>query len=173
MTASNPPSLVALATLGDIQPEIATTRRLLERIPDDRLSWRPHARSWTLGQLATHIAIIPSFGEATLRADDLDLASAEPGEQHALGSRDEILRTFDEHARKLADAVAAADESSFTEPWTLRRGDRVLGQAPRCAMTRRLLTSHLIHHRAQLAMYLRLLDIPVPGIYGPSADERM
>lgn len=164
------PSLKQLA-LGDLDSELASTRRALERVPDEHLTWRPHDKSMTLGRLATHLAQLPGLAISVARDAELDLATSRPGPSQ-LASRDEILRTFDRNVETLRAAFAALDDAALVESWTMRFGDRVVLSAPRAAAMRRMGISHIIHHRAQLTVYLRELGVPVPGLYGPSADEQ-
>ena len=155
--------------LAEYDHEIATTRKLLARISDDRLAWRPHAKSMALGELATHLSNLPHWAAAILNDTSFDLASGPPN-LAAFGSRAAVLDHFD---RTAASARAALDktDAEFMAPWTLKRGGHELFTMPRVATFRSFVLSHLIHHRGQLSVYLRLLDVPVPAIYGPSADE--
>ena len=156
--------------LGDLETEFATTRRVLERLPDEHFDWKPHTKSMSLGGLATHIATIPFYGTAVLRGQDFDVAAPLPPNPLA-ATRDEVLRRFDETAASLRALLAEADDLSLREPWSLRAGERVVFTQPRVGVLRGLVVSHMVHHRAQLGVYLRLLDVLVPSIYGPSADE--
>jgi uncharacterized damage-inducible protein DinB len=169
MTDALRPPLKTIA-LGDLEHEIATTRRVLERIPEEHLDWKPHARSMSLGGLTTHIATIPFYGISVLQGQDFDLAAPLPPNPLAT-TRDEVLRRFDETVATLRTLLDGADEASLREPWSLRAGERVIFTQPRVGVMRGLVISHLVHHRAQLGVYLRLLDVPVPSMYGPTADE--
>lgn len=163
------PSLKQLA-LGDLDHELETTRRVLDRVPEQHLAWKPHEKSFSLGQLATHLTQIPFWITTTIKQDELDAAAApriDPPSTHA-----ELMRRFDENTAEARDAVQDADESTFGAPWTLRAGDHVILSMPRLAVLRSFCLSHMIHHRGQLSVYLRLLDVPVPSIYGPTADEQ-
>ena len=158
------------ASLGDLDHELASTRRLLERLPDDGLEWRPHEKSYTLGRLATHVAELPGFALLMLTTDEVDFMKPMP--KRAEGkSRDEILRLFDESSAALRERLDASDDAALRETWTLRAGDHVLSSRPRAASMRTIGINHLIHHRGQLSVYLRLAGVPIPGMYGPSADE--
>lgn len=169
-SVSTPLSLRELA-LADLQAELASTRRILDRVPDDKLSWRPHAKSRTLQELAAHVAQLPGFALTMLIAPELDLAK--PRERPAdPDSHDALLAAFDKVAARLTDTLADASDDFLREEWTLRAGDRIILRAPRVNALRTMGISHLVHHRGQLSVYLRLLDVPVPGLYGPSADER-
>lgn len=164
------PSLQGIA-FGDLEQELATTRRVLERVPEDRLGWKPHEKSMTLGQLAAHLATLPFYGETICRSEEFDLSTAPEPNIDGIKSRAELLETFETRVAALNEALVALDDAALGEPWTLRHGERVVFTLPRLAVMRSMLTSHMIHHRAQLSVYLRLLDVPVPSIYGPSADE--
>lgn len=160
----------AMHVFDDLSRELAATRRVLERLPDDQLGWRPHVKSFTLGALATHVATLPGVAHDILRADVMDLATR-PSPRQALPSRADLLATFDEQAAAWQDALAAATDEVLQGTWTLRHGTQVLDEAPRLEVLRHWCLNHLIHHRAQLTVYLRLLNVPVPGLYGPTADE--
>ncbi len=166
---SNTPSLKQIA-LGDLENELATTRRALERIPDEHLDWKPHARSMSLGGLSTHLATIPLYGMLILSSDELDFGKPMPPNPLAT-SRDEVLSRFDERVAGLRPLVESVEDSALLVPWTLRRGEHVILRQPRAGMLRTFFLSHMVHHRAQLGVFLRLLDVPVPPSYGPSADE--
>lgn len=159
----------AAAFLAEFEHEIAITRRMLERVPAQHLDYRPHAKSADLGYLAMHIANQPSWGTAIMQETELDLATfrgpARPTSTAAL------LDELDRCAAAYRDALQSATPGSFAESWTLRMGSHVIVTLPRAAILRSLVMNHLIHHRGQLSVYLRLLDVPVPGTYGPSADE--
>ena len=157
-------------TFGDLDRELAATRRVLERVPDAHLDWRPHPKSFTLGALATHVATLPGIALDILRAAVMDLA-ARPSPKQALPSRERMLDAFDEYAASWQEELAEGTDAVLRGTWSLRHGDQVLDQAPRLEVLRHWCLNHLIHHRAQLTVYFRLLDVPVPGLYGPTADE--
>lgn len=156
--------------LGDLEDELATTRNVLERVPDEHFEWRPHEKSWTLGRLATHIADLLRFQLSMVETDDLDLATM-PRDDSPPATTAELLRRFDAGVEALRAALETLTEEAFSTPWTLRIGEKVVLRHPRARMLRSMGISHIVHHRAQLTIYLRLLDVPVPGCYGPSADE--
>lgn len=156
--------------VGDVVQELASTRRILERVPDEQLAWQPHDKSFGLGALSTHIVNIAYWMTEILRTEELDLATL-PEKREPLDSRAALLEELDSHTHELEQLLDAADEQSLAEEWTVRQGDYVIGQGPRAVMLRGFGVSHLIHHRGQLSVYLRLLDVPVPGLYGPSADD--
>jgi uncharacterized damage-inducible protein DinB len=155
--------------LAEYDHEMATTRRLLERVPDDKLTWRPHAKSMALGELATHISNLPEWAVTILNDSSFDLASS-PATLAPRGSRADIVRHFDEVVAKTRTALDRSD-AEYMGMWTLKRGGHEIFSMPRIATFRSFVLSHLIHHRGQLSVYLRLNDVPVPPIYGPSADE--
>jgi uncharacterized damage-inducible protein DinB len=158
--------------LMEFDRESATTRKLLLRVPADKLSWKPHAKSMSLGQLAQHVATLPQWIGGSLLAGEFDMAKGggdfSPKEP---ASCDALLKAFEESVGAAKAAMAQLDDTRAMGPWTLRRGDKVIMEMPRIALVRTILLNHGIHHRGQLSVYLRLLDVPVPSIYGPSADE--
>jgi uncharacterized damage-inducible protein DinB len=157
------------ALLAEYDHEMGTTRRLLERIPDDRLAWKPHEKSRAFGGLATHLANLPTWGSTILNGPSFDLAAAPP-DRTALSSRAEILALFDATTKETR-ALMDRSDADYTAPWSLKRGDHEMFTLPRIAAFRSFVVNHTIHHRGQLSVYLRLNEIPVPPIYGPTADE--
>ena len=157
------------ALLPEFDHEIAITRKLLERVPDDRLAWKPHAKSMSLGGLATHLTNIPWWGEVTLARTEFDTAGVD--RQSEATSRHQLLDTFDRNATTTRALLAGKTDAELMAPWALKRGDQTIFSLPKAAVWRSFVMSHMVHHRAQLGVYLRLLDIPVPSMYGPSADE--
>jgi uncharacterized damage-inducible protein DinB len=157
--------------LAEFDHEVATTRRLLDRLPDDplRLAWRPHVKSMSLGGLATHLSNLPAWGTTILNASSFDLGALPPHAPERT-SRTAILAAFDENTRNTRGRMDRTD-AEYLERWTLKRGDQELFSMPRVAAFRTFLMYHLVHHRGQLTVYLRLNDIPVPAVYGPTADE--
>ncbi len=155
----------------DIDEEFANTRRVLERFPDEHADWRPHQKSSTLIELAAHVASLPNFGQVIASGSVFDFA-ATPWVPPTARTRVELLALFDEKSESARAAVASLDDEALRGTWTLRSGDTVFLSGPRGYNIRRLMLSHIIHHRAQLTIYYRLLGVPVPGLYGPSADER-
>jgi uncharacterized damage-inducible protein DinB len=149
--------------------EMGTTRRLLERVTDDRLSWKPHAKSWSLAGLATHLAHIPGWGSTILNDPFFDLATSPPPNPE-LPSRADILGVFEAKAKAARESLNKTD-GELAALWALRRGPQEIFSMPRAAAFRTFVLYHSVHHRGQLSVYLRLNDIPVPAIYGPSADE--
>jgi uncharacterized damage-inducible protein DinB len=157
------------ALLPEFDHEMTTTRKLLERVPDDRRDWKPHVRSFSLGQLAQHVATIPSWGLVTLTQSEFDVGDGAPPE--ALRARSELLDAFDKHVADTRAALAGKTDAELMAPWSLKRNGQVIFSMPKAAVWRSFVLNHLVHHRGQLSVYLRLLDVPVPPIYGPSADE--
>ena len=164
---------ISKSILPEFDHEMATSRRVLERIVDDKFSWKPHEKSMTLGELATHVATIPSWTPMTFDRDELDLAP--PGQPayrlEPAKSRDEVLAAFDKNVASARAALEAATDENWQGKWSLLNGGKTIFTLPRTAVMRGFILSHSIHHRAQLGVYLRLLDLPVPSMYGPSADE--
>ena len=156
------------ALLAELKAETGATRRVLARVPMDRLTWRPHAKSMSLGQLAWHVATLQQ-GVAHL-LDELD-CQAPVFAQREASPDDDLLATLETSTAFAASQLSAWDDTGLRERWTMRRGDRVVMQMPRRDMVRTAMFNHWYHHRGQLTVYLRLLDVPVPSVYGPSADE--
>jgi len=163
--------MVKQLIVGDAMHELATTRRVLERLPEEHMSWKPHEKSMTLGGLATHLINLMNWQIAILQQREFDLSTV-PQRREALAKRADVLEEFDANVGKFEKLLAECDEQTLGEEWTLRHGDHVILRQPRALALRSFGLSHMVHHRAQLGVYLRLLDIPVPGMYGPSADEQ-
>ena len=155
--------------LPEFDHEMTLTRKLLERVPDDRLGWKPHAKSMSVGGLATHLSNLPWWGEVTIAHTDFDLASF--GAPAEATSRTQILDTFDRHVTTARAALSGRSDAELMAPWTLKRAGQTIFTMPKASVWRSFVISHVVHHRGQLSVYLRLLDVPVPSIYGPSADE--
>jgi uncharacterized damage-inducible protein DinB len=167
--STQPHAATARACFTDLEDELASTRRMLERYPDGKGAWRPHERSRSLSELATHVADIPQRGTDVITTDGIDLAGRK--RVALMDTATELLAWFDAAADRVRKAVAAASETDLDGEWTMRAGDRVIVRAGKRSLLRRMMLSHMIHHRAQLGDYYRLLDVPVPGMYGPSADD--
>jgi uncharacterized damage-inducible protein DinB len=159
---------ISAVLLPEFDHEMATTRRTLERVPDDKLDWKPHERSMTLGRLASHLAELPSFAVAGLNLDTIDMGGYKPWQGV---SRAEILAVFDKNVAEARAAIAAASEEKYMSNWSLLVGGKTVMTMPKIAVVRSFMLNHTIHHRGQFAVYLRLNNIAVPSIYGPSADE--
>lgn len=161
------------ALLPEYDHEMATTRRLLERVPEAEFAWKPHERSMTLGELAGHIANLPMWCSATIEHAVLDLDSfGEDVTLKAPPTREAMLEAFDAKTKAARAAVAATSDAEMLTPWTLKKGQQEFFTMPRISAIRSFVMNHMIHHRGQLSVYLRLKNIPLPPIYGPSADER-
>lgn len=154
--------------LPEFEQEMTTTRRVLERIPSDKGSWKPHPKSFALGHLAQLVSWMPGWITNTLREPSLDLAKAAG---YSLETTDTLLEGFDANVAGARAALQETPDSAWGATWSLTRGGQTLWSAPRTVVVRNHI-NHLIHHRAQLTVYLRLLEVPVPATYGPSADER-
>lgn len=162
------------AYVAELDHESATTRRLLERMPEDRADWKPHDKSMTLGRLCGHIAEMPGWGTTILRDEQFDMAAAREQGFEAFVARDRagLLERFDREVAQLREAAGGVGDEHLAGSWALRMGEQELYRAPRAVALRTWVLNHVVHHRGQLAVYLRLLDVPVPAIYGPSADEQ-
>ncbi len=161
---------LAQSLLLDFDLEAISTRRILERIPNDKGDWKPHEKSMALGRLATHVAQLPLFGNTILSTPELDLGAAKFPSLTFTSAEDLVTHAAGAGA-ELRTLLAGLSDDDLQTDWTLRWGDNVIATGPRALLYRSMFFNHLIHHRAQLTVYLRLLDIPVPGLYGPSADE--
>jgi uncharacterized damage-inducible protein DinB len=159
--------------LPEFDQEMGMTRRVLERVPEDRLDWRAHPKSNTIGWNANHLAEIPGWVEGVLTLPSWNIAPAggTPYRSPALVSRQEILHLFDKNVAAARKAISQVKDEEMAQEWSLLMGDKVLFAMPRSKVIRNILLNHTIHHRAILCVYLRLNDIPVPRLYGPSGDE--
>jgi uncharacterized damage-inducible protein DinB len=156
--------------LPEFDQEMKFTRKALERVPDDKFDWKPHARSMTMGRLAAHLAELPAFATSIIKTDGINF---DKGEYKAAvaNNREELLALFDKNVAATHEAIAGATDDHLRLPWHLIYKEKKLFDAPRTAALRAMAMNHIVHHRGQLTVYLRLNDIAVPGIYGPSADE--
>ena len=155
--------------LGELEQEAQATRRVLQRVPEDKLTWRPHPKSSSLGQLALHVAIIPSLGMHVLGPDVLEAPEFVQPEARTAA---ELLLTLEESLVSARQFLSELTPERAEGMWRLVNGGRELMAAPRMAMVRTLMFNHWYHHRGSLVVYLRLLDVPLPAVYGPSADEK-
>jgi uncharacterized damage-inducible protein DinB len=161
--------------LADFDLEMATTRRFLERVPDGQMAWQPHEKSMTLGRLAMHLAEIPKSGLPVLNADEFELAKpgGPPPVRREATSITEAVETLDQNVAALREALSTVDDETLKRPWTFKAFGKVQYTRPKVVAMRTRVLSHMLHHRAQLGVYLRLLGLPLPPTpYGPSADER-
>ena len=163
---------ISQALLQEFELEIPATRKTLERVPE-KFDWSPHPKSMTIGRLAQHLAEIPDWAVKAISVDEVDLAP--PGgagyQPKAATSRAEVVETFDRNVSAAKAALAGASDEQMMQPWSLKMGGKTILTMPRVAVVRNFVMNHNVHHRAQLGVYLRLNDIPVPSVYGPSADE--
>jgi uncharacterized damage-inducible protein DinB len=158
------------ALLPEFDHEMTMTRKVIDRAPEDKFEWKPHAKSFSLGALATHLANLPTWGTETLTKSQIDLPAAQPP-LAAIPSKIELMATFDRNVAATRAALAGRTDAELLAMWSLKRGGKTLFSMPKASVLRSFVLSHVIHHRGQLSVYLRLLDVPVPSIYGPSADE--
>ena len=160
------------ALLPEFDHEIATTRRLLERVPDGKLDWQPHPKSMSLGRLAEHVGELALWGQVTITQPGVDLETmGRPPGYVPPATRAALLEAFDRETAATRTALAGRTDAELMAPWTLRRGAQEFFTMPKASCWRSFVMNHLIHHRGQLSVYLRQLDVPLPSIYGPSADE--
>jgi uncharacterized damage-inducible protein DinB len=165
---------IAESLLPEFDHEAGTTRTLLERVPEGRAAWKPHVKSMSLGELAVHIANIPAWAMTTLQDTEFDVnppggsSWVPPQFQSVSGT----VSAFDENAKKARARLAAVSNAEMMVPWTLKNGGKAVFSMPRVAVFRSFIMNHAIHHRGQLSVYLRLCDVPLPSIYGPSADTQ-
>lgn len=159
--------------LGGFDNEMDNTRKVLERVPEDKFGWKPHPKSGTMIWLAGHVANLAGWGAFTLQTEELDIA---PGGKQMdppppPKNRQELLDIFDKSRKETRKALEAASDADLMKPWSLKNNGQIMFTMPKVAVLRGVVINHLIHHRGQLTVYLRLNDVPVPALYGPSADE--
>lgn len=165
---------IAESMLPELDQEFKSTTRILERVPDDKFDWSPHDKSFSLGGLVSHMASLPIWAQATLNESSFNVApvGAEVPRMPTAANAAEAVKMFAEGAAQARAALAAMSDEDLQQPWSLMAGEETMWTRPRVAVFRSMIMNHLIHHRAQLGVYLRLLDQPVPAVYGPSADEQ-
>jgi uncharacterized damage-inducible protein DinB len=157
------------ALLPEFDHEMTVTRKLLERVPEGQFDWKPHQKSYSLGQLAQHVATLPMWGSVTLNESELDLgASPQPD---PIATRAGILSLFDDNVSRTRASLVGKSDGELMASWALKRDGHLIFSMPKASVWRSFVMSHLIHHRAQLGVYLRMHDVPLPSMYGPSADE--
>lgn len=161
------------ALLAELDHEAATTRRLLDRYPEGKAGYQPHPKSMSLARLASHIAELPGWAPAILKGESFDIAppGGAPYQPPTWTSREEILGFFDKNVAIWRQGLSEATDEELMQPWTFKKGGETVFTLPRVAVIRSMLFSHWIHHRGQLSVYLRVCEVPIPSIYGPSADE--
>ena len=164
---------IAQSLLPELDQEMAGTRKTLERIPEDKFEWRPHPKSFTMISLATHISNMVGWGGSVIKEDSFDVSppGAEPYKEEPAESVNALLAMFDKNYAEFREALAGASDEALMKDWSLLAGGNVIFTKTRIACLRGDVLNHLVHHRAQLGVYLRLNDAPVPALYGPSADE--
>jgi uncharacterized damage-inducible protein DinB len=155
--------------LTEFDQEMANTRKALERVPADKWDWKPHSKSGSLGWIASHIATLPNFTVTTIKTPEFEI---EGSPRPTVDNPSQLLTVFDDQRQKARDAISDVTDAQLREIWTLKWKGQTLFALPKYNVLRVMCFNHLIHHRAQLTMYLRTLDIPVPALYGPSADEQ-
>lgn len=154
--------------LRELEQESVTTRRLFERVPADKFGWKPHPKAKSLGELAAHIAVVPRALSEILKKDVHQVVPAPAPEPH---STEELLALFDESLAVAKQNLAGFSDDQMNATWSLVNGDKTIFAIPRCGVVRTVILNHLYHHRGQLTTYLRTLDVPLPSVYGPTADE--
>ena len=159
--------------LFEFDHEMAVTRRVLERVPEGAFGWRPHEKSFHMGGLATHLAQIPHWGTAILDRDSYELVHDAPNPAVEKTTCAEVLDTFDRHVAEVRRGLLTRSDAELMAPWSLTRSGRVVLSMPKLSALRSFLLHHLIHHRGQMTVYLRLQNVPIPPIYGQTADEKM
>ncbi len=159
------------ALLPEFDHEMENTRKTLERVPLQNANWKPHEKSPTMIWLASHVANIPTWGQITMQSESLDLSNPPFEKPKTPESTAELIAFFEKNRDAARAAIVAAADDDFMKPWTLKNGSHTIFTMPRVAVLRSFVMNHMIHHRAQLIVYLRLNNVPVPGLYGPSADE--
>ncbi|HEX8136296.1 MAG TPA: DinB family protein [Pyrinomonadaceae bacterium] len=158
--------------IAELQQEAKTTRKLLERVPEEAFSWKPHEKSMSLGRLAGHVAELHTMFRFILTEDELDFAAGKY-QPFAPSNVSELLESFDRNVAEAVELLKAQTDESLLKPWRMRSGEQVFFELPRVAVIRSMALNHIFHHRGQLSVYLRLRDVPLPSIYGPTADEPM
>lgn len=169
-TSSAPSNRIGAAFAAELEQEAATTRKCLERIPAEKFDWKPHEKSMTFSRLASHLSEMFGWAKPTMEQDELDFATFDykPFEPK---TNAELLEKFEKNVSEAMESVRNATDEDFMKPWTMKNGDKVYFSLPKVAVIRSFVMNHIIHHRGQLSVYLRLNDISVPALYGPSADE--
>ncbi len=164
---------ISHSLLPEFDMEMANTRKTLERVPDEKFEFKPHPKSGSMGWLAGHLANLPLWAVMTLQQDTLDVAPAggQPFQLPETKNRKQVLEVFDQNVADAKKGIATATDEQWMRPWSLLKTGKTIMTMPKIAVLRSFVLNHMIHHRAQMGVYLRLNDIPVPSIYGPSADE--
>ena len=167
--------MIADSLVSEFDQEMKSTRRLFERIPEGDASWKPHEKSMSLGQLSMHLANLPTWASMALSHTEFDMHP--PGGERVttppFKSREDVLAFFGQNVAKARETMVSTSDEEMMNSWTLKNRGEAVFSLPKIAVLRSFVLNHMIHHRGQLTVYLRLRDVPLPGIYGPSADERM
>lgn len=161
---------IASSLIAELEKEAATARKCLERVPAEKFAWKPHEKSMAFGALAVHIAEMFGWTPVTLQQPELDFAKFDY-KPYEPATTEDLLEYFDKNYAEALEVLKSTGDETFLENWTMRNGEKVYFTAPKAAVMRGFVMNHIVHHRGQLSVYLRLNDIPVPSIYGPSADE--
>ena len=161
------------ALLPEFDREMGLTRRALDRVADGQFGWQPHPTSMTLGRLAEHLTEMPRWATMTMTLSELEMTAPRPDDYVQPATRAAMLAQFDKHLKEGRATVVGKTDGEFLAPWTLKAGGKEVFTMPKIAVMRNFVLNHMIHHRGQFAVYLRMLGIPVPSIYGPSGDEQL
>lgn len=159
------------ALIGEIQHESESTKKMIERVPSEKFDWQPHPKSMKMKNLATHIVGLADWPELIVKSDELDLAGGNL-KVPDVNSTEDLVKVLNEKIQKSIEALGETQDEELKKEWVLRAGDHVIAKLPKSVAIRSIALNHLYHHRAQLSVYLRLLDVSVPGMYGPSADDK-
>ena len=162
--------MLSQSIIPELKQEGAQTKKILEKVPFDQWQWKPHQKSMALGRLASHVAELPKWITMCINTDELDF-SKRGYKANVFESREQLLQHLDQNVQEALATLEKATDAQLLENWTLRNGEHVIFTMPKIAVIRSMSMNHMIHHRGQLSVFLRLLDIPIPGMYGPSADE--
>ena len=164
---------IAESLLPEFDREMGLTRRLLDRLPDTQFSWKPHDKSMTLGRLAEHLAELPGWAKVSIVDKGIDMSTQRPADYKSPATRAAVLDMFDKNVAEARAALAGRTDAELMAPWTLRAQGKEVFTMPKAIVLRSFVMNHLVHHRGQMTVYLRLQNIALPSIYGPSADEQM
>lgn len=164
---------IAEALLPEFDREMGITRRVLERVPDGQFAWKPHDKSMTLGRLAEHLAELPQWLLVTIKDSGIDMATARPPDYRSPATRAAVLEMFDKNVAAAREALSGRTDAEMLAPWKLSHQGKEIFTMPKAVVARGFVMNHMIHHRGQMSVYLRLQNMPVPSMYGPSADEQM
>jgi len=164
---------IAESLLPEFDHEMGLTRRILDRVPDGQFAWKPHDKSMTLGRLAEHLAELPGWARVSIVENGIDMASGRPPGYVAPATKAAVLAMFDKNVADARAALTGRTDAEMMAPWTLKAQGKEIFTMPKAVVMRGFVMNHMVHHRGQMSVYLRLQNVPVPSIYGPSADEAM